>query len=296
MIDSMRNRERWRASAGALARQVARAAGQDLVTRNYYSPIPDLESVPSDVFERRSRLTAIDFDTDAQLAVLESLEPFLAEFEPPAGWGWGRETYGPVEADVLHAIIRRHRPHRIIELGSGFSSLIIADAARRNAADGSPVSYTAFDPFARNFIRAGVEGLELVARSATEVPSEDLEALGDGDILFVDTTHTVKLASEVNHVILDVLPALAPGVIVHVHDIYLPFEYPRQFFEQRCFWAEQYLLQAFLTQNPNWDILLPLYSLVRERPAEVSSLVRTFEPAAGPGAFWMRRRHAQGEP
>jgi predicted O-methyltransferase YrrM len=272
-----------------MLRQLARAAGQDLVTRNFYSPIPDWEQLPAEVFDRRGSVRWIEFDTDAQLRFLKTLEPFLAEFEPPSGWIWGRETYGPVEADVLHAIVRHQRPRRIIELGSGFSSLIIAAAARRNAGEGSHVSYTAYDPYARDFVRAGVDGLELVSRSAADVPAEDFEALGDGDILFVDTTHTVKLGSEVNYVILDALPSLAPGVLVHVHDVYLPYEYPREFFEQSCFWAEQYLLQAFLTQNPNWEIVLPLYALVRERPADVSALVRTFESGAGPGAFWMRR-------
>jgi predicted O-methyltransferase YrrM len=285
----MSGRERWRASAGVMLRRLARAAGQDLVTRNYYSPIPDWEQLPSEVFDRRRQLRGIEFDLDRQLGFLKTLEPFLAEFEPPQGWAWGRETYGAVEADVVHAIVRRQRPRRIIELGSGFSSLIIAAAARRNAGEGSPVAYTAYDPYARDFIRAGVEGLTLVPRSAGDVKTEEFEALGEGDILFVDTTHTVKLGSEVNYVILDALPSLASGVLVHVHDVYLPYEYPREFFEQRCFWAEQYLLQAFLTENPNWEIALPLYALVRERSVEVSALVKTFEAGAGPGAFWMRR-------
>jgi predicted O-methyltransferase YrrM len=272
-----------------MMRRLARSAGQDLVTRNFYSPIPDWEELPADVFDRRGRLSGIEFDVDAQLAFLKTLEPFLAEFRPPPESVWDRQTYGPVEGAVLHAIVRRRRPRRIIELGSGVSSLIMAAAARRNAGEGSPVSYTAYDPYARDFIRAGVDGLELVSRSAGDVPAADFEALQDGDILFVDTTHTVKLGSEVNHVILDALPSLAPGVLVHVHDVFLPYEYPREFFEQKCFWAEQYLLQAFLAQNPNWEIVLPLYALVRDRPGEVAALVSGSQNGPAPGAFWIRR-------
>lgn len=285
----MSSREGWRGSAGPALRRIARAAGQDLVTRNFYSPVPDWERLPAEVFDRRSPLSGIEFDVDAQVTFLRSLAPLLAEFEPPAGWDWGRETYGPVEADVLHALVRHRHPQRIIELGSGYSSLIIAAAAARNASEGSPVSYTAYDPFARDFIRAGVEGMTLVARSAATVPSEAFAALAPGDILFVDTTHTVKLGSEVNHVVLDALPLIAPGVLVHVHDVFLPYEYPREFFAAQCFWSEQYLLQAFLTQNPSWEIVLPLFSMVKDRPAEVAELVKTFTPSAGPGAFWIRR-------
>jgi predicted O-methyltransferase YrrM len=281
--------ERWRARTAAMVTRFARAAGVDMVARNYYSPVPAWEELPPAVFERRSALTGVRFDVDAQLAFLRGLEPFLAEFELPRGFMWDNRTYGRVEADVLYAMVRSGRPRRIIELGSGFSSLIIAAAARRNIAEGTDVAYTAYDPYARDFIRAGVEPLTLRLDSAGNVPVETFEALRDGDVLFVDTTHTVKLGSEVNHVILDVLPRLAPGVVVHVHDVFLPCEYPKGFFEKRLFWSEQYLLQAFLSQNPNWEILLPLHFLARDRPAEVAKLVRSFQPQVGPGAFWIRR-------
>ena len=261
----------------------------DIVAHNYYSPVPAWEDLPPDVFERCSALAGIRFDVEAQLAFLHELEPFLTEFDLPPGFMWDNRTYGRVEADVLYAIVRSQRPRRIIELGSGFSSLVIAAAVRRNIADGSDVAYTAYDPYARDFIRGGVEPLSLQQESALDVPVETFEALRAGDVLFVDTTHTVKLASEVNHVMLEVLPTLAPGVVVHVHDVFLPYEYPKGFFEKRLFWAEQYLLQAFLSQNPYWEILLPLYSLTHDRPAEVAKLVRSFQPGAGPGAFWMRR-------
>lgn len=260
-----------------------------MVARNYYSPVPAWEELPSVVFERRSPLTGVRFDVDAQLAFLRELEPFLAEFKLPSGFTWDNRTYGRVEADVLYAMVRSQRPSRIIELGSGFSSLIIAAAARRNIAEGAGVAYTAYDPYARDFIREGVEPLTLQLQSAAEVPVESFETLGAGDVLFVDTTHTVKLGSEVNHVILDVLPRLAPGVVVHVHDVFLPCEYPKGFFEKRLFWSEQYLLQAFLSQNPHWEVVLPLHFLARDRPAEVARVVRSFQADAGPGAFWIRR-------
>jgi hypothetical protein len=274
-------------AAGAL-RALARRAGHDLVRRDFYSPVPALSEIPAAVFDRRSPLAGIEFDVDAQLAFLQELGPFLAEFEPPRGFVWDNQMYGAVEADVLYAMVRHAKPARVIELGSGFSSLIIAAAVRRNAAEGSPVSYRAYDPYAREFVRGGIEGLEWRDRSATDVPLEEFDALRAGDVLFVDTTHTVKLGSEVNYVVLDVLPRLQPGVSVHFHDVVLPYEYPRAFFDQGLYWAEQYLLQAFLAQNPSWEIVLALHALVRDRPAEVAAAVRSYRPGPAPGAFWIR--------
>jgi len=272
-----------------LAVRVGRRTGVDVVAHNFYSPIPAWDELPEGFFDRRSPLRGITFDVDAQVAYLRSLESSLAEFEPPDGFSWGNGMYDLVEADVLYALVRAHAPKRIIELGSGFSSLIIAAAAGRNSRDGHEPRYTIYDPFARDFIRRGVPGAELRTVTAAAVPLDDLQALEAGDILFIDTTHTVKLGSEVNYLMLDVLPTLAPGVLVHVHDIFLPYEYPRSFFGRRLYWNEQYLLQAFLAQNADWKILLPLFALVRDRPDDVASLVRSFTPNCGPGAFWIRR-------
>jgi Methyltransferase domain len=218
------------------------------------------------------------------------LERLLGEFEPPPGFVWDNPMYGPVEADVLYAVVRHHHPRRVIELGSGFSSLIIAAALRRNADDGHHGSYTAYDPYARDFVRRGVDALALEPVSATDVSLSELEALEQGDLVFIDTTHIVKVGSEVNRLILDVLPALTAGVLIHIHDIFLPYEYPKQFFEKGLYFNEQYLLQAFIAENPHWEILAPLYALARDRPQELARLVGSFTPGVGPGAFWIRRR------
>ena len=263
----------------------ARAAGVDLVARNYYSPIPAWEDVPAHLFERRDSLRGIRFDLDGYL---EQLAPLMAEFEPPGGFTWDNGMYDAIDADVLYATVRDLRPARLIELGSGFSSLIIAAAVRRNLSDGYVTDYTVYDPFARDFIRQGVEGLEYHSLAAVDVPASVFDSLRSGDLLFIDTTHTVKLGSEVNRIILDVLPGLSTGVSVHIHDVFLPYEYPKWFFENRLYWAEQYLLQAFLTQNQVWEITLPLFALTKECPKEVARLVPSFRATAMPGAFWMR--------
>jgi hypothetical protein len=127
-------------------------------------------------------------------------------------------------------------------------------------------------------------------RPAQDVPLEEFTALQAGDVLFVDTTHTVKLGSDVNRIVLDVLPVLAPGVLVHVHDIFLPYEYPRKWTEESglC-WAEQYLLQAFLSGNSDFELRAGVFALCRDRPEAMARLAPTWRPGATASAFWMQR-------
>ena len=187
--------------------------------------------------------------------------------------------------------MRRFKPNRIVELGSGFTSLIIATGCRRNAVDGRRSHYTCFDPYPRDFVRQGIDGLDsLEAVGATAVPKEEFDTLADGDVLFIDTTHTVKVGGDVNRLVLEVLPTLSPGVLVHIHDIFLPYEYPRGFFENQCYWQEQYLVQALLTENPNFEVLFPAAAVSRDRPDLMRELLPWQELPFGPSAFWVRRR------
>jgi hypothetical protein len=134
----------------------------------------------------------------------------------------------------------------------------------------------------------GVTRLERLP--AQEVPLAEFESLGRGDVLFVDTTHTVKLAGDVNFIVLDVLPLLAPGVVVHVHDVFLPREYPRAWLEDLgLIWSEQYLLQAFLAMNSGYEVLLSANALAAERPDVLGAAVSSWRLRGLPGAFWIRR-------
>lgn len=122
------------------------------------------------------------------------------------------------------------------------------------------------------------------------MPLEVFDALEAGDVLFVDTTHTVKTGSDVNRIVLDVLPRLAPGVVVHFHDIFIPWEYHRHWIEGEFKWNEQYLLQAFLSMNPGYEVLASSQALVREGREAISPLVPQLRAGSAPSALWIRRR------
>jgi hypothetical protein len=273
----------------------------DVVPRNYYSPVPDLDLLPDDIWERRSALGGVELGVDRAIELIESeLAPHVAELDvpadgplPPGEFFLHNENYESVDAELLYALIRARKPGRVLELGSGYSTLLIGAACRRNAEDGAETEHIANDPYPRAQIlgEQPPPPTRFEPIPATEVSLDAFRELGAGDFLFVNTTHTVKLGSDVNHIVLDILPVLAPGVIVHFHDIFIPWEYPRGWFESmQYYWAEQYLLQAFLAFNEDFEVLLPAQAVAREHPERLAAVIPSFGAGVSPGALWLRRR------
>ena len=280
------------------ARRLADRLGIQFLVKSFYSPIPDLRALPQDVFERRSALSGLDLALDRQAELVEGeLAPYLGEFDPPeqptcdhGEFHLANGSYPPVDADLLYALVRHLKPQRVLELGSGHSTLVTCMAAAANERDGSPTRVECFDPYPSVVSAAtpGVARLEPV--SAQMTPFAEFQALEAGDVLFVDTTHTVKLGSDVNFVVLEVLPLLAPGVVVHFHDVFLPREYPRVWVEDLgLVWAEQYLLQAFLAMNSGYEVLMSVNALAAEHPDVLGGAIRSWRLRGMPGAFWIRR-------
>jgi hypothetical protein len=296
---TIRKRRLWDSRAAvkayALTRRLAERLGLQLVLKTYYSPIPDLATLPEGIWDEPDPLRGIELDLDGQVERLQSrLAGPIAEFAPTQGGGDAYEalnaSYPLPDARLLYAIVRDLKPASIVELGSGQTSRVIAQACAINAAEGSETRFRAFDPFP-TAVDETLPGLFALERTPAQNVSEDVfSALEAGDILFVDTTHTVKIASDVNRIILRVLPLLGPGVIVHFHDICLPYEYPRYLFEDYAlYWAEQYLLQAFLAMNPSFEVLYATNALCLDRRAEVEA-VGLAGPRESGSSFWIRRR------
>ena len=283
------------AAYGAFRRGLS-ALGLQVVVKSFYSPIPDVVKLQASLWERRSDLAGIVLDLDQQLRFLKrELAPYVDEFRPPGdseGRGFQLEnpSYGSGDAELLYAMIRHTKPKRVVELGSGHTTRILAHASAANERDGAPAELWVFDPFPA----AGIASLPGVTR-VEETPAQDVRLdvftqLGERDVLFVDTTHTVKIGGDVNRIVLDVLPRLRPGVVVHFHDIFLPWEYPRSWIEDLgLYWTEQYLLQAFLAHNAAYEIICAMHALWRTHRAEIDEFVPSLREGGAPGAFWIRR-------
>jgi hypothetical protein len=237
----------------------------------------------------------IDFRDDAQLALLrEAFPKFLAEFDYPIGpTGDARAYYqentqfGGLDARALFVMLRSLAPARVIEIGSGWSSLLTADVNRRFF--GGRIDVTCIEPYPRPFLRAGVEGLSrLVVERVQDVPPSTFEPLGRGDVLFIDSSHVSKTGSDVNHLVFEVLPRLKPGVVVHFHDVFLPDDYPEDWvIGDRRSWNEQYVLRALLMDSTAYEIVLAVHYMTRRHRDVVDAIVGARVP--GGGSLWVRR-------
>jgi hypothetical protein len=276
-----------RARLKALATRATTAAagrlGLDVVPRGVYSPLARMPPEGDPSWQRKLDLPGLRLNLDAQLAFARAeLAGPAAAFAVPPPFTLDNPFYGRGDAELLFAVLRAQPPSRILELGSGWSTHVA-----RAAAPGAAI--TCIDPEPQAALPAGVRHDR---RDANDVPLDVFTALEAGDVLFVDTSHVVKRGSEVNRIVLAVLPRLRPGVRVHFHDVFLPYDYPRLFFTLGGHFSEQYLLAAMLEGSDDWEIVLAAHALHREHPGELAALVpslRTPGPV-GPSAFWLRRR------
>jgi hypothetical protein len=179
--------------------------------------------------------------------------------------------YGPgftiVDAVVQYLMIRHLKPKRYIEIGSGLSTYYCVLAAQKNAEIGRPLEIVCIDPYPLEGLYT-LPGVTVIKKEAQDVEPAVFEQLDDGDVLFIDSTHVVKLDGEVPYLYLEIIPRLKKGVIIHVHDIHFPYNipYPPQYYvfdwKPPVFWTEAMLLQAFLSYNDAYEITLsvPLMS------------------------------------
>lgn len=278
--------------------------GLHVLPVHYYTPIPLVSAIPSSVYDKVSQLPGIELGLDTALARLQKLaarhrdEYNAFPFEQSHGkraFHLANTAYGPGDAEILYAMVRDLRPRRIIEVGAGYTTLLISEALRRNQQDGSSprTEFVSIEPYPPDYLTPLPAELDrMIATGLQDVPLSTFESLGEGDLLFIDSSHVVKIGSDVIYEVLEILPRLAPGVIVHIHDIFLPREYPRGWLEEsRFFWNEQYLLQAFLSGNDGFEVILPSNALFHEHRRVFDGLIPSCtEHGRVPSSFWLRSR------
>jgi len=242
---------------------------------HYYSPLPAPEDVHRYAREAFARtpdsLAGLDLDAAGQLAMVETLGPYARalHFDADAGgatrYYWDNDGFGPGDAVALASIMRHARPARIIEVGAGYSTAVMLDVAERYL--DAPPQITCIDPEPqrlRSLLRPGDEERLSIRESVVQdLPLSFFMELQAGDILFIDSSHVLKLGSDVGFLLLEVLPRLAPGVFVHVHDIASSFEYPVEWYEEGRAWNEAPALRAFLAFNQAFRIIYFADYLVR---------------------------------
>ena len=241
------------------------AASEFVPHGHFYSALPSGEDRVEFLRNRSfpDALPAIDTNEKGQLALLEEFKAYYAECPFPEEKTEGiryyfeNQSYGYTDAIILYSMIRHARPERIIEVGSGYSSCVILDTIDRFF-DGQ-VGVTFVEPFP-GVLHSLISGEDAGRHSIIEQKLQDVDlamfqALEADDILFIDSTHVSKLQSDVNRLVFDILPCLKPGVLIHIHDIIWPFDYPDVWVKEGKAWNEAYILRAFLEYNRAFEIV-----------------------------------------
>lgn len=200
---------------------------------------------------------------------------------PPSNFDCSNHFFTTPDAEILYLMVRALSPNRIVEIGSGNSTKIVRQAIIDG---GLTVNHIAIDPEPRSDI-AGLTDKVLRSRFEEVDVSEELEQLATNDILFIDSSHLVNVANDVVNLFCKVIPRLKSGVAVHVHDVFLPYEYPEPFCELYSDWGEQYLLQAMLASGPR-EILWPGY-FVQKLRADLHEAL-PFVRQGRAQSFWFR--------
>lgn len=276
--------------------------GFHITLNHFYEPIPDTRTLRDELWSRQSSLVGVEIDNDA---IIRLLSEFRAKYkkeydrfprkesEDPFVYYLYNTTFGSVDGEIYYCMIRHFRPKRIIEIGCGKSTLLASKAVQKNRENDADAKLLGIEPYPNEVLCKGFPGLsELRECKVQDVDLDEFLELEANDILFVDSSHVLKIGSDVQYIFLEVLPRLRKGVLVHFHDIFLPVEYPKEWvLAKRKFWNEQYFLQAFLISNNAFEVLWPGNYMHLRHPQELEKAFDSYNrESVVPGSFWIRKK------
>jgi predicted O-methyltransferase YrrM len=256
---------------------------------HFMSPLPDLTTLSLKralLFDRSAKeVLGIDINEKQQLMLMERLSTFYSELpfrdHPCDGMRYyfknGFFEYG--DGIILYSMIRQFKPTRIIEVGSGFSSALMLDVNDRFF--GKSILLKFIEPYPDRLFslldESDKRGCEIIQSQVQELPVEHFTTLKENDILFIDSSHVVKIGSDLSYIFNVILPSLAQGVIIHFHDVFWPFEYPEEWILKHVWaWNEDYFLRAFLQFNSTFKIIFFNSYIERFHADKIGSLMPLF--------------------
>jgi predicted O-methyltransferase YrrM len=234
---------------------------------SYYSPIPSIDGIrkkENRIWPKLSESSpGIDLNIEEQLSYLDEFKAYYSDIPfketklPNLRYYYNNYWYTYSDAIILYSMIRKLKPQRIIEIGSGYSSCIMLDV--NEIFFQNKIQITFIEPEPSRLIsltkKDDLKKHRLVQQEIQNIDKNLLDSLTRGDILFIDSSHISKAGSDVNDVIFEVLPSLNKDVYIHFHDVMYPFEYPKQWVYEGRFFNEAYLLRAFLQYNDSFSIV-----------------------------------------
>ena len=278
--------------------RVLKKIGLFPIRAHYYEPLFQNSAFSSPLSQDRS-LPGIDWNQPKQLAFLGRLT-FRSELVQmkwdespvaPNGFYVHNPSFASGDADYFYQFLRATKPRRVIEIGSGYSTKVAMQALRRNAEEsGIEAIHTCIEPYEMNWLESFVQ-IEVIRRKVEDCDLDWSKGLRDGDLLFVDSSHMVRPQGDVLKEYLDIFPRLASGVYIHVHDIFSPKDYPRQWVvDEVRFWNEQYLLEALLSNSDRYEVIGALNYLKHSHYDRMKEVCPYLTVEREPGSFYMRVR------
>lgn len=275
--------------------ELASRVGYHVYPEVFYNPFPNPAEVDEEKLKAKRDLPGIDLQVPESLKLLRTMSQFsseIAEFHRnrTGNLKYWDTTYSMCDSSTLYAMLRQLKPKRYIEVGCGYSSRTSIAALERNQKEGHHCEITFIEPFASaHFKELKLPG-EFIPKKIQEVPLARFQQLEAGDVLFIDTSHIIKVQNDVEYELIHVLPSLKPGVVVHIHDIFTPYDYPAEWLigkgPNRGANNEQYALECLLSGGNRWEIILPVYLLWREHPDALREL---YYSEQRPAAMWLRK-------
>lgn len=262
---------------------------------HYHEPLFDSRHLSRPLSEERY-LPGIDWNTEGQLALLaeftfaEELKDVPKRQTDNLSFYLGNGSFESGDAEYWYSLIRLKAPSRIIEIGSGHSTLMAKRAIARNkqVRPGYDCDHICIEPFERPWLEGA--GVNVIRNKVENVDRELFTRLRANDVLFIDSSHVIRPQGDVLLEYLELLPSLSPGVIVHVHDIFSPRDYLSEWVRDRVyFWNEQYLLEAFLTSNSDWKIIGALNYLHHHHYPQLRQGCPHLTSDREPGSFYLQR-------
>ena len=234
---------------------------------HFSSPIPNTRDILSRehaLFDQSIRdIPGVDLREQEQMNLLQALSKYYFElpFTPnptgPRRYYYENDFFSYGDAIILFSMLRHYRPRRVIEIGSGFSSAVMLDTKELFLGDSIDLTFVEPDPDRLLGLLKENQADEcyLIQKRIQDIDLSVVEYLGDNDFLFVDSSHVLKVGSDVGYIIFQILPRLKKGVIVHFHDVPWPFEYPKEWLGRGIIWNEAYFLRSFLQYNNAFQVL-----------------------------------------
>jgi hypothetical protein len=285
---------------------------------HYYWPVPDYRELESRTWRTEEEPVGLDLAVDRQLDFLQTVVPqYQSEWATDSspyfsvGYNRGNGFFETVDAEIAYCLVRHYKPRRIVEVGGGYSSRVMAAALDLNfKLDGVRGELVTIDPYPDRFPQKALsDRVHLITQNIQDVDLDVFLSLQSGDFLFLDSSHVVGIGSDCVREYLEIVPRVADGVIIHAHDIFIPADYPREaVLHNLAFWSEQYLLQALLTFNPRFEVLWGSSCMQSRATAELEEAFphwrhsyrnmppkkRRFLPTRDgdhtwPSSFWMRK-------